>query len=92
MLFMVTETFRNRGVKAVRERFSLRGRMLHDGVIYHASWMDMRRMRCFQVMEAADLPLLREWIRQWEDLVDFQVILVGIWAKFWSKDRESPMA
>lgn len=85
MLFMVIETFKSGDAKAVGERFTQKGRMLPDGVTYHASWMDKRRMRCFQVMEAADLALLEKWTSQWNDLVNFEVIPVQTSAEFWSK-------
>ena len=38
MLFMVIEQFRSGDPKPIRERFLERGRMLPDGVNYHASW------------------------------------------------------
>jgi hypothetical protein len=76
MLFMVIEQFRDANPTPVRERFSQRGRMLPDGVTYHASWIDPARARCFQVMEAGDAHALSAWMQQWADLVDFEVIPV----------------
>lgn len=32
--------------------------------------------RCFQVMECNDVSLLQEWISNWRDLVDFEVVPV----------------
>lgn len=85
MLFMVIETFRDGNAKAVGERFKQKGRMLPDGVTYHASWMEGDGKRCFQVMEAADLVLLEKWSRQWKDLVDFEIIPVQTSAEYWPK-------
>ena len=56
MLFMVIETFKD--VRAIGERFKQKGRMLPDGVVYHASWVEPSGARCFQIMEAQDAALL----------------------------------
>ena len=58
MLFMVIEHFRNNDPKPIGERFMLRGRMLPEGVTYHASWIDPAAVRCFQVMEAESVEKL----------------------------------
>jgi hypothetical protein len=52
MLFMVIEHFKNADPKPIGERFNHIGRMLPDGLTYHASWVDVTGTRCFQVMEA----------------------------------------
>ncbi|MGB6874844.1 MAG: DUF3303 family protein [Candidatus Acidiferrales bacterium] len=85
MLFMVVETFKNGNFAAVGERFKQKGRMLPDGVTYHASWMDAKGARCFQVMEASDLALLETWVSRWNDLVDFEIIPIQTSAEFWSQ-------
>ena len=53
MLFMVIERFKNKDPKPIGARFKRLGRMLPDGVTYHASWIDPVEARCFQVMAAA---------------------------------------
>jgi hypothetical protein len=83
VLFMVIESFRDRAL--IGERFARQGRMLPDGVAYHASWVDTDGTRCFQVMEAPDREALQEWISRWDDLVDFEVIPVLSSGDFWSK-------
>jgi hypothetical protein len=45
MLFMVIEDFKHRDPEPVRERFARDGRMLPEGVIYHASWIDPANAR-----------------------------------------------
>ena len=40
MLFMVIERFKD--ARAIGERFERMGRMLPDGVVYHASWVEPR--------------------------------------------------
>lgn len=84
MLFMVIESFRKGEAGPVGERFRRRGRMMPEGVTYHASWVDLAGRRCFQIMEAADEGSLREWIANWSDLVEFEVIPVMTLVQFWS--------
>ncbi len=40
MLFMVIERFKDGNAQAAGERFRHSGRMLPEGVEYHASWVD----------------------------------------------------
>lgn len=76
MLFMVIERFRPGRAPDVYRRFRDYGRMASDRLQYVASWVDLPFERCFQVMEAEDETLIREWIANWNDLVDFEVIPV----------------
>jgi hypothetical protein len=85
MLFMVIERFKNSDPRPVGERFQSRGRMLPEGVTYHASWLEPSGARCFQVMEGPSAESLQPWIRAWSDLADFEVIPVLTSADFWSK-------
>jgi hypothetical protein len=83
MLFMVIEHF-GANEQAIRQRFQSKGRMLPDGVTYHASWIDPRASRCFQVMEAPVANLIDEWIGHWSDLVKFEVIPVQASSDYWA--------
>jgi Protein of unknown function (DUF3303) len=85
MLFMVIERFKKGDTKAIGERFAREGRMLPPGVTYHVSWVDAARGRCFQIMEAERAELLEEWVRHWEDLVEFEIVPVVTSAEFWAK-------
>jgi hypothetical protein len=85
MLFMVIEEFKNGDPTPVRERFMRDGRMLPEGVIYHASWVDPGKAQCFQVMEASDIAALQEWTNSWTDLIDFKIIPVLSSAEYWAK-------
>src|SRR5688500_7175220 len=76
MLFMVVEHFRNGDPRPVYQRFGERGRLAPDGLRYVASWVTDDLRRCFQVMECDDRRLLDEWIVQWSDIVEFEVIPV----------------
>ena len=84
MLFMVIEHFKNGDPKPVGERFRQKGRMLPEGVVYLASWIDSPNCRCFQIMEASDREALDPWIAAWNDLVDFEVVPVQTSAEFWA--------
>lgn len=76
MLFMIIENFRNGDPKPVYRRFRERGRLAPDGLRYVSSWVTEDRQRCYQVMECDDRSLLEQWMAQWSDLVEFDVIPV----------------
>lgn len=82
MLFMVIEGFRDK--KLIGERFTRHGRMLPEGVSYHASWVESAGSRCFQVLEAPDQESLKAWISRWDDLMDFEIVPVLTSRDFWS--------
>jgi len=76
MLFMVVEHFKDRDPAPVYKRFAEQGRLMPDGLSYVNSWIEVGMDRCFQVMETDDPALLQEWIKNWRDLVDFEVVPV----------------
>jgi hypothetical protein len=86
MLFMVIEDFKHGDPNPIRERFVRDGRMLPDGVTYHASWVDPANSRCFQVMEAKDLDAIQLWADRWADLVDFKIVPVLSSQEFWARN------
>jgi hypothetical protein len=71
---MVVETFRLGRSDEVYRRFSTRGRMTPDGLVYLDSWLDESAARCFQLMETADPALFGPWMAVWDDLVSFEVV------------------
>ena len=73
---MVIEHFRPGSAPEVYRRFRERGRMAPEGLRYVASWVDMDYKRCFQVMEADDEALFAQWIANWSDLADFEIVPV----------------
>ncbi|MFY9561970.1 MAG: DUF3303 family protein [Terriglobales bacterium] len=85
MLFMVIERFKGGDPKPIGARFRREGRMLPEGVVYQASWIDPVAGRCFQIMEAPSLESLDEWVRRWNDLVDFEIVPVVTSAEFWAR-------
>ncbi len=76
MLFIVIEHFKDGNAAPVYQRFREKGRMLPEGLTYVNSWTTTDFGRCFQLMECEDQLLLQEWLKRWEDLVDFEVIPV----------------
>ena len=72
-LFMIIERFRNGDAAPVYRRFRERGRLAPEGLVYVSSWVDEKLSTCFQVMETADRKFLDEWMRNWADLVEFEV-------------------
>jgi len=85
MLYMVIEHFRKADPTPIGDRFKTRGRMLPEGLTYQASWIDAKNSRCFQVMETQDPALLTAWTKNWDDLVEFEVILVQSSAEYRGK-------
>jgi len=76
MLYMIVEHFRDNAIPIYR-RFRERGRMAPDGLRYVASWVTKDYRRCFQVMECDDPALLEQWMSNWRDLTEFEVIPVN---------------
>lgn len=72
-LYMVVEHFRDGKAAPVYQRFRERGRMAPEGLQYVASWVSEDLATCWQVMETPDPALLEAWMRNWEDLVSFEV-------------------
>ncbi len=76
MLYMVIERFKSQNAVPVDRRFSDNGRMMPEGLEYVSSWVDMKLEGCFQIMETSDPKLMEEWIGNWSDIVEFEVVPV----------------
>jgi hypothetical protein len=76
MLFLVIENFRDGDPRPVYARFAEQGRVAPAGVEYVASWVTTDLRRCYQVMECDERRLLDEWIANWQDIVDFEIVPV----------------
>ena len=76
MLFMVIERFKNRDAAPIYKRFRERGRMAPEGLKYIDSWVETNFDRCFQLMECDDEKLFEEWMANWKDLADFELVEV----------------
>ena len=77
MMFMVIERFHDRNAAPVYRRFREHGRMMPDGLHYVGSWIETNFDRCFQLMECDDERLFADWIANWNDLADFEVVPVA---------------
>lgn len=73
MRYMIVEHFRDGDPVPVYERFRERGRMAPAGLLYIDSWVTSDLRRCYQLMECEDPGVLRQWLGNWEDLVEFEV-------------------
>ena len=76
MLYMVIETFRDGNPVPVYRRFRERGRLMPGGIEYRGSCVTEICGRSYQIMECADRRLLDEWMTNWNDITDFEVIPV----------------
>jgi uncharacterized protein DUF3303 len=74
MQYVIVENFRGGDPVPVYRRFRDRGRLAPDGLKYVGSWVAQDLTRCYQIMECDDRALLDEWLANWRDLVDFEVI------------------
>lgn len=74
---MVIEKFLPGCKDAVYERFTHHGRMLPEGLKYLDSWLEKDGVRCFQLMETRDHGLFDQWIENWKDLMDCEIVEIG---------------
>jgi len=75
-VYMVIELFRGGDAVPVYRRFRDRGRLAPDGLVSLGSWVDDAMERCYQLIETDDRALLDQWIANWTDIVDFEVVPV----------------
>jgi len=73
---MIIERFHPGQARIVYKRFEEKGRMLPEGVSYLDSWIDEQISICFQVIESNSVEKIHQWIGEWTDLADFEVIPV----------------
>jgi len=73
---MVIERFRNGDAIPVYRRFHDRGRLMPTGLEYVSSWITEDFTMCWQVMRCDDRALLDQWMANWEDVMEFEVIPV----------------
>ena len=76
MLYMVIEVFKPGMKKAVYDRYAERGRMLPEGLEYISSWVEENGSRCFQLMKCERQDLFQQWVKEWADLTEFEIIPV----------------
>ena len=74
--FLIIEKFKGGDPVPVYRRFRERGRLAPDGLRYVGSWITEDLTRCYQIMECDDRRLLDQWLANWNDLMDFDVMAV----------------
>ena len=72
--YMVVERFREGHSATVYARFAQQGRMLPEGLRYIDSWLSARDDVCFQLMETDAPETFDSWTRNWDDLVEFEIM------------------
>ncbi len=72
MQYMVIERFKD--ARMIYQRLRDRGRLMPNGLRYVDSWISEDLNRCFQLMETDSPELFQEWISNWSDLMDFEVV------------------
>jgi hypothetical protein len=73
---MIIEKFRPGKVIEVYKRFEEKGRLMPEGLHYINSWITEDVAICYQIMETDDVNTLHQWIDNWNDLVEFEIIPV----------------
>jgi hypothetical protein len=76
MLYMIVESFKNHDAIPVYRRFREKGRLTPEGLTYVSSWITSDFAQCYQVVECDDPKLLDQWVAQWSDIVDFEIVPV----------------
>ena len=71
MLYMVTEQFKD--APAIYQRLREKGRMMPDGLEYVSSWIDHEFKVCYQLMQTENVALFRDWTKNWDDLMEFEI-------------------
>jgi len=76
MQYMIIEKFRPGKVIEVYKRFEEKGRLMPEGLHYINSWITEDVAICYQIMETDNVNTLHQWIDNWNDLVEFEIIPV----------------
>ena len=73
---MVIERFKEGAAQEIYRRFREKGRMMPEGLGYVSSWIDLDFKICWQLMQTEDFSLFDQWIANWRDLMDFEIVPV----------------
>lgn len=76
MQYMIIERFKPGKVQDIYQRFAEKGRMMPEGLTYINSWINEEVTVCYQLMETASVDTLHQWISNWNDLTDFEIVPV----------------
>jgi len=76
MLYMVIERFKEGAAPEIYQRLREKGRMMPSGLEYVSSCIDIDFGTCWQLMQTEDFALFDQWIANWRDLIDFEIVPV----------------
>ena len=76
MLYMIIERFKEGAAPEIYRRFHEKGRMMPQGLEYISSWIDLDFQICYQLMQTEDFALFDQWIDNWRDLMEFEIVSV----------------
>ena len=76
MLYMIIERFKEGAAPEIYRRVHEKGRMMPQGLEYISSWIDLDFQICYQLMQTEDFALFDQWIDNWRDLMDFEIVPV----------------
>ena len=76
MLFMVIERFRKRGALAVSDRLRDKSHIVREGLRNVGRWVEVGQGRGFQLIECDDAQLFQQWVLEWQDLIEFEIVPV----------------
>ena len=74
MMYMIIEKFRPNKTKEIYTRLKEEGRLMPNGLEYIDSWIDEKIETCFQLMETDSKDKLYQWIDNWKDLMEFEIV------------------
>lgn len=76
MTYMIIETFKQGKVKEIYQHLEEKGRMQPVGLTYINSWIDENMEKCYQVMETDSIDKIHQWISNWDDVMEFDIVPV----------------
>ena len=76
MLYLVIERFKPGAAPEIYRRFEQQGRLMPNGLTYVSSWISEDLTICWQLMETDNRVLFDEWTKNWNDLMEFEIVPV----------------
>lgn len=76
MHYMIIWTYPPEKSQSVTERFQETGALPSEGVTMLARWFDISAGRGFAICETDDPVAIVRWVRQWSDLMSFEIVPV----------------
>lgn len=76
MVYLVIERFKENAAAEIYRRFLEKGRLMPEGLKYISSWIDLDFKICWQLMQTEDFALFDQWMSNWRDVMDFEIVPV----------------